>query len=619
MGKNIQKNRVFTEEHKNRGLAGKYFLINTLFFILFSLLALYLTVIHNRDYLFKLQDLSLFLPTKMFFIDTVKIPGGFLTYVGLFFTQFFYYPWLGGVIFISLLLVVQFLTAKAFNLRSMIFPLSFIPSSLLLLALSQLGYYIFILYLKGYVFSHLFGIIITLGVFWIYRNIRKSNFRLIFSLLFILFFFPTLGFYSLFTAFLFVLFEAVAIKKDNRKEHFISIVLTLIFIFAVPFFFNRFIYVTTIFPNIYVEGLPSFSITLDYSLYLPLLSLFIFLIGLTFNFLPVKSTQRLHLKIFSSSSLILAFTLIMVFYCSYNDENFRTELAMDRAISTNDWNKVLKLSDNLKGEPTRLIVMDTYLALRKLHIAGDKMFSYKNGKKHFHTKKQILLIETAGKMLYYQYGKANYCYRWCMEDMMNNGMKVENLKYFVKSCLLNKEYSLAQKYNDVLMKTLFTKSWAKKYQKYIENPETMVTDPEFKGIIPLLSYEDELFSEDKNKFEEFLRYSFATATTGTPEMQELSLQCILEYKNINAFWPSFQHYVNTHKNVPTHYQEAALLFYSFDGNADLSKIAFNADIISEFKEFAKMKNQYKQYPADKLKTLFFDRFGKTYWYYYFFF
>jgi len=54
-------------------------------------------------------------------------------------------------------------------------------------------------------------------------------------------------------------------------------------------------------------------------------------------------------------------------------------------------------------------------------------------------------MEIAGKMFYYHYGKINYCYRWCMEDMMMNGMKIDNLKYFVKSCLLNGEIALAKK------------------------------------------------------------------------------------------------------------------------------------------------------------------------------
>lgn len=104
-----------------------------------------------------------------------------------------------------------------------------------------------------------------------------------------------------------------------------------------------------------------------------------------------------------------------------------------------------------------------------------------------------------------------------MEDMMSYGMKIENLKCFVKSCLLNKDIPLAEKYNDVLKKTLFHKSWARKYQKFIENQELIHSDPEFSKILPLLAYKDDLYVEHRHKLESFLSYSLASAYYGTPE------------------------------------------------------------------------------------------------------
>ena len=112
----------------------------------FTGLVLYLTAISNSIYFQKLQELSLFAPTKMFLFEKVRLPGGLLNYLGLFFTQFFYYPWLGSIILILFLFAVQFLTIKAFGFNQRLFPLSFIPSLLSLLAITQLGYYIYILY-----------------------------------------------------------------------------------------------------------------------------------------------------------------------------------------------------------------------------------------------------------------------------------------------------------------------------------------------------------------------------------------------------------------------------------------------------------------------------------------
>ena len=308
-----------------------------------------------------------------------------------------------------------------------------------------------------------------------------------------------------------------------------------------------------------------------------------------------------------------------VYHFSYDDKNFHTELAMEKAIFENEWKEVLALSRKLKGEPTRLIVMDTYLALRKLHIAGDKMFTYKNGNKHFNTRSPILQMEIAGKMFYFQYGKLNYCYRWCMEDMINNGMKIENLKYFVKCCLLNGEISLAKKYNDVLKKTLFHKSLARKYQKYIENPGEISSDPEFKEVLPLLDPINMLYTDKRDRLEDFLTYSFAFVNAGTPEIFELSLQCNLEFKNHERFWPCFAYYIRTHSRIPVHYQEAALLFSYLDRDVDISKIKFDSEVLSNFKKFVNMIKQYTQHSKEESKPIFLKNFGNTYWYYYFFY
>jgi hypothetical protein len=618
MKENKKGNSAANEKSINSEVVRRYFYVNSISFILFLLLSLYLTVIHNKVFLFKLQDLSLFLPTKMFFINTVRIPGGFLSYLGLFFTQFFYYPWLGSFFFIFFLFVTQFLTFKAFNLHQKHYPLSFIPSLLLLLALSQLGYYIYKLYSNGYVFSHMFGIIFVLGVFWIYRNIEKQKLRLLFLFLFIPVFFHISGFYSLFAVLLFVMFEIATLKKDNKKDQLIRIILSLIFIFGIPILFYRFIYVVSKFPEIYIAAFPSYSITNDYSLYLPFLILFTFLTCIVFRFLPITKPPKSFRLSFYVPALFFFMTLVGVFYLSYDDENLRTELAMERAVYKNNWKEVLTLRQKLKGEPSRLIVMDTNLALRKLHTAGDKMFTFEYGNKQLNSRKPVLPIEIAGKMFFFQYGKINYCYRWCMENMMSNGMNADNLKYFVKSCLLNEEYSLAKKYNNVLLKTLFHKSWARKYQEYIENPEKIHLDAEFREIIPLLAYKNNLYAEDKSKFEEYLRYSFATVNFGSPEIIDLSIQCILEYKNMNAFWPRLVYYLLTHSRLPVHYQEAALLYYSLKRDVDISKINIDKNVLNNFREFIIAKNKYAKLSADQTKPFFAERFGNTYWYYYYF-
>lgn len=586
--------------------------------VLFLLVAFYYLPIHNKNLLIKIQELSLFQPTQLFFEGNMKVAGGLLTYLGTFLTQFFFYPWIGSLIFILLLLFVQFLTLKAFALPKRYYSLTFIPSFALLLALTQLGYLIFSFKSPGYVYSNLLGVVIILGSLWIYQKIASSIMRSVVIALFVLLLYPFLGFYVLLGALLFCIYEGMLFQKDKNLKQLFPMVIGIIFILVVPYGFYQYYYTQINFQYIYISGLPTFKFDKNEAvLWIPFIALFASLFF--FSFFSFKR-NKIETKLFNVIivTVIYLFTFYGLYKYSFEDENFQTEIAMDLAIFNNDWNEVLNLADNLKGEPTRLIVLDTNLALQKLKIAGDKMFAYKNGAKPF--KKKYLstqLMQMGCRPLYFQNGKINYCYRWCMEDMVEYGMNVEYLKYMVKCSLLNKEFILAQKYNDVLKKTLFHRSWALEYQKYIDQPNLMDGNSEFKAIYPFMAYDD-ILDGDSGLLETYLLNNFAYLQGGPPELVEMSLQCTLILKNIDLFWPRFFLYARTHDRIPTHYQEAALLYSYLEKKVDVRGIRFDRQIMTDFQELLKMSEEYNNMPEEASKAYFFPKFGRTFWYYYFF-
>ena len=69
--------------------------------------------------------------------------------------------------------------------------------------------------------------------------------------------------------------------------------------------------------------------------------------------------------------------------------------------------------------------------------------------------------------------------------------------------------------------------------------------------------------------------------------------------------------------IPTHYQEALLLYANIDRRADISKIKFDKSVQQRFREFTNLTKKYKGLSKD-LAPYFKDDFGDTYWYYYFF-
>jgi len=77
-------------------------------FLAFALFAYYMLAVRNADYLFAVQERSLFLFDSQFFDMTMVKPGALMTYVGCFLTQFFHYPALGSCILIAIWLLTFF-------------------------------------------------------------------------------------------------------------------------------------------------------------------------------------------------------------------------------------------------------------------------------------------------------------------------------------------------------------------------------------------------------------------------------------------------------------------------------------------------------------------------------
>ncbi|MDP4278517.1 MAG: DUF6057 family protein, partial [Bacteroidota bacterium] len=270
-----------------------------------------------------------------------------------------------------------------------------------------------------------------------------------------------------------------------------------------------------------------------------------------------------------------------------------------------------------QDEPTRLIVMHTNLALYKLGLAGDNLFKYRDGNKAMKSPREILPMRLAGTFFYYQYGKPNYCYRWCMEDMVEYGMNASVLRYFVLSCIMNGETNLARKYNRILASTLFYKSWAKKYQYYIDHPDKVATAPEFANIISLTAY-DNILDGDDSMLELYLKNSFAYMGGGTPALVEASLLFNLDMKDIPRFWPRFFLYARTHNRIPVHYQEAALLYQHLEQKVSLDNLPLDRNVVTNFNLFLDYVQKYVQYPEDQIRPFFYNQFGDTFWFYYFF-
>ena len=573
----------------------------------------------EHEFLFRVQELSLWLPTKVYFDERMLVPGGMMSYIACFFTQFFYYPMLGSLVYVALLLVVQWLTMRVFRISARHALLALIPGVLIVCCSMEVGYWIFQIKTQGYFYSMLVGFLFTLSAMRLYQVV-KGWWRYLVVIAIAAVGYPLFGFYAL----LALAGVAISALREGKEGRGIVALLCVAAVVATPILYYN-VYEQTRFANMFTVGMPAFEFSKrDLFTWIPYILLYLF--PLVMPLIPLKqggeavAKKTLLIEDFGVVAFVVA--LGLVFW--YRDPNFRAEIKMNHAMERLEWRKALDIAKAQKQTPTRLIVLNKNLALLKLGKAGDEMFHYLDGGEAPKTPLQIRLMQVGGKMLYYHYARMNFCYRWCLEDAVEYGWKIDYLKYMVRTSLISGEPALAQKYINTLKKTLFYREWAEKYEKMVKDPTLIAKDREMASILPLYQYEDQL-DGDNSLVEIYLLNYFAHSYSdlSTPMFDEAALMCALTLKDIPTFWNCFFRYANSHKSgrMPTHYQEAALLYGNLEKNVDISKMPFDKTVEMRFQDFMRFAQKHAVENVERdpeAKKLFYERYGKTFWYFYFF-
>lgn len=587
-------------------------LLNILGSILFIVYAYYALAIRRGDMLFRGQELSLFVFDKAYWMEMMREPAGFLEYAGNFLTQFFYYPWLGALIFVLLLCVLQGLTYKAFRMSKSLFLLSWVPSACMLLYVTQVDYSLFAMKSDNIFYLHLLGVMAALIPLLISPERIRDKCRLVFF--YLVLGYPLFGFYALLGILLMIISE-VASLLFKRQKGTVYLVFGLVFTALVPLIYQG-LYQGTAIRFIYIYGLPFMNYLDAGIMWLPLilcyglLALFAVLFSMP---LTIKSNAfRMPTNI-----LIVPVCIFVVALFSNRDVNFDTQMSMERAIANDDWNKVLTIAKEKNPNPNRLLILYRNMALWKNSEICEKMFCYPNTSEKLHTKnKMASQTVVAGSTIPFYYGLLNYSYRWNMENMVMYGACVQGYKYMLRYAVLKEENRLAEKYAGRLSNTLFYADWAKAQMHYVEQPQDMKNNPVYADILPLLRYDNHLGMEEKIMERTILKH-FRSLQSGSDEILDLVMASVLTAKDVSMFWPIFFVYVQKDRPIPTHVQEAALLLAFFE-KRDLSPFypKMNDSIVKRFNEYMRTVNLNKNLTEAQLGEVLRPIYQKTYWYYF---
>lgn len=572
----------------------------------------------EADLLWKVQQHNTFLYSVLYFKQMMVVPGGMLSWLAGFFTQHFYYPGLGVLLICGWWLLLMWLTKRTFNIADKWTVLTLIPVAILIIANMDLGYWVYVIKLRGYFFVPTIGVTIGTALLWAFRMLPdKLWIRMTSIVLVTVVGYPLMGTYALATVLLMGLL--MWRLSTNRIQNVVLTVAALLSVIAIPLLYYRFVFYETNIINIYRTALPVFSITDDYpNYYIPFYVLAVYYLLLVVTYRK-KCELKKPMMQWIVQGCVLAAVAGSVYYFWYKDDNFHHELRMERCVEDADWEGVVKEGTKQVGEPTRAIVLMHNLALSRLGRQCEEMYKFPKGSSKINTPLPVYMYHIAGKLIFYQYGIVNECHRICMEEGVEYGWNVELLKYMARCAIFSNEPQAARKFLNLLRQTQYYGKWADRMEKLLNDPDLLANDSETGPITHMLHYSDRLDSVD-GYVERFLMNFLAQHDADDPLFQEQAVIGSLWTRDPNYFWPRFEYYINLNPNrpIPRIFQEAAYLFGNLEGLEWVEDLPFDKNVKDDFRAFMQLIQRYKTAPSKELRNYIYENYGTTYYFEYFF-
>ncbi|MBO7635799.1 MAG: hypothetical protein J6S89_04385 [Paludibacteraceae bacterium] len=573
-----ESKKIITKEEKSSFLFKHIHLLKYILFFLFSLLFL---GIYNADVLYKTQEALFFTYTDSCIDEMLRQSAGPLIILSSFLTQTFYHPILGASILSLLLVALAIFVKRAFKLEKYYF----LPSFLVLLTQTSVGYAIYDVFDESFLFSLVIGSMATVALIGLYQLLQEQKYAIILFFVITIIAYFIIGIYA--TAAL-LLFYISASIQNHSKRNIIGLTLSVALFFLLPYITATFIYYEKYVCALFAP-LPSTKFTNVFVLSICIL--------LLYTLLPfVHKLNRI--KLLQKEPVSIAFFLascFLTFFFSYREPHFRAELKMQKMAQVHDWEGILKTFREVK-DPTKAIFAYRTIALANRGTLSTSLFNFSCKFEKSHSK------YLTGEPIYYEdlFFYASYfntSYLWSMEFWTTIGYSHERLKKMALCALLNEEYSLANKYIQQLKHTMFQSEWAEEYEKYVDNIDLLYqTYPDLvyvKRDIPIVQQIIGSLSSLSETYSQYKQLSIANA--------ERRLLADLYNKDLKAFSQDFMEMKDCYKNhpLPQYFKEAIILCAM---NGDLTPIKhFNIErpLAEKLKKFASVTKRYTTNEMDK--------------------
>ena len=602
--------------------------------LVFALLSWYFLMMRNADVLYMQQMRSLFNDTSVFFQQYQTRPAGFLQWAGCYFTQLFYYPALGSGVLILMWIAIFFLLKKAFLTSSTqhLIPLLLIPLVCLLVSEIDLGYWIYYHKNHGYCFSQTIGLLFASLLVCLFRSATSIKFKfgtIIASLLgavLLVGLYYYIGVYAMAAAAALGIIMLLERRWTSGAFYVIAAI-------ATPFLF-RHLSDTMRSEQFFTAGIPVFesgnitNTSLSIPFWIALLMLILF---------PILNKVGERIKNVKAANIISSLLLVAVTGFSfgvledadYDDENYHAECKAYRDIDNMEWEDALYTIRQIQGTLTRQLIVFKNIALFNTGNIGYCMYDYDN-KGMTPTPSDSLIVHmanTASPIIYLHHGMTNYAYHYCMEIQVEYGFNITELKVMALSSIINGEKKLAQKYLNILSRTMFHKKWAEHYLPLARNMKEIGKYTELAKINELHSYMSNNIDSDEGVCENYIiNYFSDTYTNASKYLQEMCLAYSVISNNIQKFWRQYILYLQLHKGekIPDLYQQAAYFYLDMVPTSSPDPKAYNMQfdqkIIDRYNQFDQISQSLLKngFSKESIARQTEAEFGDTFWWTYYF-
>lgn len=570
-------------------------------FLFFIVISGYFFIAGNYILFFQ-ETRSLFIFSGDYLHSFLIKPGGALVYSAKFLTQF-YTDAVAGPLILSVVLTLPGAMFYFINKRlipGISFSLFFLMVPSFLLVFMQANYYHMMEYNLGFVMILVYYLL-TVSSENKYHQIKVL-------ILFPLFYYLT-GAYAMIFGALYISHNLI-IVKGKRKIIFASLILL---IGLISFFvFMKFLFLQTV-GQLIMYPFPLLENS-AYKATFFILTGYIVILPVVYGIINRLKQSRLNTRIYSVLSTITFFILTsLLIYKLYNSQTARV-IELERLVFAEQWNEAIDLHEK---KPSRNLIGQYFynIALSETDQLCDRMF---NGRQDFGTGALVLPWGDdhldRGAYFYYSIGLVNEAHRWAYEEMVVYGYRPQNIKLLAKTSLIKGDYRMARKYTSILKKTIYYRTWAKKYEAMANNPELISTDPDLSvkiSLLPKTSFFIQ-FNEPQNNLPLILE--------GQPDNRkaiEYYMAGLLLTKKVEIAVNNVRNMkASGYTRIPRHIEEAILLYYnSSKVLPDLGGLTISQESQVRFDHYFSSYVTARNNPAT-LQASMEKQFGNTFWYYF---